>query len=258
MHDRPVISAGPRVRRFGKRQAEQGYLGHRAIFLPGKAAVGRPIEHASFPDDPARFWIGKSHMEEIGQLRTGARTGQRAIYPMSSAVRGLKERSGIAHRPAGRQVREKDIKERDVALGLLDRPGDAPIVGYQNRPDCSHRHPVLFGNEMNRVERGVRSTGLFRPARPTVACMKDRAIPSDNPPPFRRGKGHAIQGGLRINSLRPPGLSPIAAHANRAVCSDHQALCIVEKVHIGEEYRWAAGHFFPAFAAVDSFQKGSA
>ncbi len=71
------------------------------MFLPGVPAVGCPIEHAPLTDDPSGLRIGKPHMEEIGELRAGARTGQRAIDPRKPPVRRLKKRPGIADRPSG-------------------------------------------------------------------------------------------------------------------------------------------------------------
>ena len=75
MNDRTVFSTGPALCSIRKRETEQRDFRDRTLFCPGKTTIGGPVNHTSFPCNPSGLRIGKAHTQEVGQLRTGARTG---------------------------------------------------------------------------------------------------------------------------------------------------------------------------------------
>ena len=75
MNDRTFFSAGPALCSFREREAEQRDLRDRILLDPGKTTIGGPIDHAPFPRNPSGLRVGKTHSQEIGQLRTGAGAG---------------------------------------------------------------------------------------------------------------------------------------------------------------------------------------
>ena len=110
MNNRAVFSTSPTLSSIRKRETEQRDLRDRSLFCPGITTIGGPIDHASFPHDPSGLRVGKTHPQEVGQLRAGTGTGQRAIDPLMTAICRVEDGAGIPDGPPGRRIGKVHIK----------------------------------------------------------------------------------------------------------------------------------------------------
>ena len=80
---------------------------------------------------------------------------------MGAPVGRLKQRPGIADRPAVHLIRESHIEKRGRTLADLGRPARTAVGGRENRAQRADDGSVLLVRQHDGVQRGARSTGLI-------------------------------------------------------------------------------------------------